>query len=48
MITADSDELFMLTVGGTLGGRYRVTAISSDAVELSDLVTGGTRRLTLR
>ena len=48
MITADSDELFMLTVGGSLGGRYKVTAISSDAVELSDLVTGGTRRLTLR
>ena len=32
----------MLTVGATLGGRYRVTAIGSDAVELSDLVTGGT------
>ncbi|MEO7274370.1 MAG: hypothetical protein ABIX28_14465 [Vicinamibacterales bacterium] len=48
MITADSDELFMLTVGGSLGGRYRVTAIAPEAVELSDLVTGGTRRLTLR
>lgn len=48
LITADSDELFMLTVGATLGGRYRVTAIGSDAVELSDLVTGGTRRLALR
>jgi hypothetical protein len=48
MITADSDELFMLTVGASLGGRYKVTAISSDAVELSDLVTGGTRRLALR
>jgi hypothetical protein len=48
MITADSDELFMLTVGASLGGRYRVTAIASDAVELSHVVTGGTRRLTLR
>jgi hypothetical protein len=48
MITADSDELFMLTVGASLGGRYRVTAIAADAVELSDIVTGGTRRLTLR
>jgi hypothetical protein len=48
MITADSDELFMLTIGASLGGRYRVAAISSDAVELSDLVTGGTRRLALR
>jgi len=48
MITADSDELFMLIVGDSLGGRYRVTAIGSEAVELSDLVTGGTRRLALR
>ena len=48
MITADSDELFMLVVGDSLGGRYRVTAIGSEAVELSDLVTGGTRRLALR
>jgi len=48
MITADSDELFMLTVGASLGGRYRVSAIAADAVELSDLITGGTRRLALR
>jgi len=48
LVTADSDELFMLTVGASLGGRYRVTAIGSDAVELNDLVTGATRRLTLR
>ena len=48
MITADSDELFMLVEGDSLGGRYRVTAIAAEAVELIDLVTGATRRLTLR
>ena len=40
MITADSDELFMLIDGDTLGGRYRVKSIGADAVELIDLVTG--------
>jgi len=48
MITADSDELFMLTEGETLGGRYRVKTIGEDAVELTDLVTGASRRLALR
>jgi hypothetical protein len=48
MITADSDELFMLAVGETLGARYRVEAIGPDAVELADLVTAGTRRLSLK
>ena len=44
----DSDELFMLVEGDTLGGRYRVKAIAAETVELTDLVTGATRRLTLR
>ena len=48
MITADSDELFMLIDGDTLGGRYRVKSVGADAVELIDLVTGTTRRLALR
>jgi hypothetical protein len=48
MITADSDELFMLEVGETFGARYRVQAIGPDAVELVDLMTAGTRRLALR
>jgi hypothetical protein len=48
MVTADSDELFMLEVGETLGARYRVEAIGPDAVELVDLVTAGTRRLALK
>ncbi len=42
MITADSDELFMLIEGETLGGRYRVKTVGPDLVELTDLVTAGT------
>jgi hypothetical protein len=48
VITADSDEPLMVVAGETLGARYRVTAVGADAVELSDLVTGATRRLALR
>jgi hypothetical protein len=48
MITADSDELFMLIEGDTLGGRYRVKSVGADVVELTDLVTTATRRLALR
>jgi hypothetical protein len=48
MITADSDELFMLVEGDTLGARYRVKSVAPQAVELVDLVTTGTRRLALR
>jgi hypothetical protein len=48
MITADSDELFMLVDGDTLGGRYRVKSVGADVVELIDLVTGATRRLAMR
>jgi len=48
MITADSDELFMLIEGDTLGARYRVKAVAPEGVELTDLVTSATRRLTLR
>jgi hypothetical protein len=38
----------MVVAGETVGARYRVTAVGADAVELSDLVTGATRRLALR
>jgi hypothetical protein len=48
MITADSNELFMLVEGDVLGGRYRVKAVGADAVELTDLVTNAIRQLTLR
>ena len=48
LITADSDELFMMLEGEMLGGRYRVKAVFPDAVELTDLVTDTPRRLSLR
>lgn len=48
MVAAPGDQLFMVTEGQELAGRYRVSAVGADAVELSDLVTGVTRRLALR
>ena len=48
LITADSDELFMVVVGDTLGGRYRVQAVGPEGAELMDLATKTTLRLALR
>ncbi len=42
------DELLMVTVGNDVAGRYRVAAVGPDAVELTDLATGATRRLALK
>jgi hypothetical protein len=42
------EELIMVTEGQSVAGRYRVAAVSADGVELKDLATGATRRLTLR
>ena len=48
MISAPGDQLFMVTEGQELAGRYRVSAVGADAVELQDVVSGATRRLALR
>jgi hypothetical protein len=48
MVAAPGDQLFMVTDGQELAGRYRVSAIGADAVELRDGVTGATRRLALK
>jgi hypothetical protein len=48
MIGAPGDQLFMVSEGQELAGRYRVSAVGADAVELKDLLTGSTRRLALR
>ncbi len=48
MLAAPGDQLFMVTEGEELAGRYRVGAIGADAVELKDLTTGAIRRLGLR
>jgi Tfp pilus assembly protein PilP len=43
-----SGELLMVKVGDTLAQRYKVTAISSDVVELTNVNDGTVRRLALR
>jgi hypothetical protein len=48
VITALSGELFLVKEGESIAARYRVNTVSSTAVELTDLVTGSTRRLALR
>jgi hypothetical protein len=47
MISA-GDELFVVTAGEPVAGRYRVVAVGADAVELRDVVTGATLRLALK
>lgn len=48
MIAAPGDQLFMVAQGEELAGQYRVSAVGADAVELTDVATGATRRLGLR
>jgi hypothetical protein len=48
IISALSGELFLVKEGETIAARYRVGAVSADAVELNDLLTGAVRRLALR
>jgi hypothetical protein len=48
IISALSGELFMVKEGELIAGRYRVKAIEKTAVELTDLISGTSRRLTLR
>ena len=42
------DDLLMATEGQTIVGRYRVSKVGPDAIELIDLLTGTTRRLFLK
>jgi hypothetical protein len=48
VIVGAGDEIFMVTEGQSLIGRYTVTAVGPDVVELKDSTTGSTRRLALR
>jgi hypothetical protein len=48
VISALSGDLFLVKEGELIAARYRVKAVSSTAVELTDLVTGEIRRLALR
>ncbi len=48
VISSDGQELIMAEVGTVLLGRYTVTAIGNDAVEMTDASTGRSRRLALQ
>lgn len=48
MIVDATEELLMVTEGQEVAGRYLVTAITPDVVELKDTSTGAVRRLALR
>jgi hypothetical protein len=41
-------DIFIVTTGEMVAGRYKVKAIGADAIELEDVTTGGLRRLALR
>ena len=47
-ISSNGEDLIMADVGSVIVGRYTVTAIGSDAVEMKDAATGGIRRLVLQ
>jgi hypothetical protein len=48
MIGGDDDQLLMVVEGQEIAGRYRVTAVRAETVELKDLTTGAIRRLALK
>ena len=48
IVTIEGGETLLLRAGEFIGARYRVKAIGTDAVELSDLTNGAVRRLVLR
>ena len=48
VIAGEGDEVFLVSEGAVLTGRYRVTVVTVDAVELQHLSTGAIRRLMLR
>jgi hypothetical protein len=48
MLETGGDQMVLATIGEAVLHRYRVTAISVDAIELTDLSTGRIRRLALQ
>lgn len=47
-LSGSPDGPYIVVPGDAVAGRYRVTAVGPDAVELKDLLTGGFRRLAMR
>ena len=48
MIAGAGEQLILAKAGQDVAGRYKVTAVGADAVELMDTSTGRVRRLALR
>jgi hypothetical protein len=48
VISSNGEDLIMAEVGSVVVGRYTVTSIGSDAVEMKDASTGRIRRLVLQ
>lgn len=48
MIAGPGDQLLMVSTGQTLLGRYEITGVSADAVQLKETSTGTLRTLVLR
>jgi hypothetical protein len=48
VISALSGELFLVKEGEMIATRYKVASVAADTAELTDLLTGATRRLTLK
>jgi hypothetical protein len=48
IVSTLSGDLFLVKEGESLAGRYKVKAVGADAIELTDILSGDTRRLALR
>ena len=48
MLAIAGDDLIMAREGQTIALRFRITAIGTDVIELTDVTTGAIRRLALQ
>lgn len=48
VLSGEADAVYFVAEGDSLLGRYRVTKIGTDAIELEDLQSGGIRRLSMK
>ncbi|MFN7984200.1 MAG: hypothetical protein U0Q11_20325 [Vicinamibacterales bacterium] len=47
-IVSGLGDVFLVKMGDTISGRYRIEQVSADAVQLTDSITSTTTTLTLR
>lgn len=48
VLSGEGNAVYFVAEGDSLLGRYRVTKIGADAIELQDLQSGGIRRLSMK